>query len=78
MMDIVDMAQEAVLARMTRLLRKRLRPALAFTGACHNCSEPLNEGCFCDADCRDDHERRFRARMVNGVRGREDQYGGTG
>ncbi|EGK9149274.1 hypothetical protein IOW38_004645 [Salmonella enterica] len=44
MMDIVDMAQEAELARMTRLLRRRLRPALAFTGACHNCSEPLNEG----------------------------------
>lgn len=43
-MDIVDMAQEAELARMTRLLRRRLRPALAFTGACYNCSEPLNEG----------------------------------
>ncbi|ECD1914939.1 hypothetical protein EP98_25725 [Salmonella enterica subsp. enterica] len=76
-MDIVDMAQEAELARMTRLLRRRLRPALAFTGACHNCSEPLNEG-GCDADCRDDHKRRFRARMVNGVRGREAQDGGSG
>ncbi|KFD24880.1 hypothetical protein GYRE_00738 [Yokenella regensburgei ATCC 49455] len=77
-MDIVDMAQEAELARMTRLLRRRLRPALAFTGACHNCSEQLKEGCFCDADCRDDHERRFRARIINGIRGREAHDGGLG
>lgn len=72
-MDIMDMAQEAELARMTRLLRGRLRPVLAFTGSCHNCCKPLKEGSFCDADCRDDHERRFRARMVNGVRSREAQ-----
>ena len=69
----MDMAHEADLTRMSRLLRGRLRPALAFTGSCHNCSEPLKEGCFCDAECRDDHERRFRARMVNGVRSREAQ-----
>lgn len=77
-MDIGDMAQETELARMTRLLRRRLRPVLTFTGTCHNCSEPLKEGCFCDADCRDDLERRFRARMVNGIRGREAQDGGPG
>lgn len=70
-MDIVDMAQEEELVRMTRLLRGRLRPALAFTGKCHNCADPLSEGSFCDADCRDDHERRFRARMINGVRARD-------
>lgn len=70
-MDIVDRAQETELARMARLLKGRLRPVLVFTGLCHNCSEPLKDGCFCDAHCRDDHERRFRARMVNGVRSRE-------
>ncbi|MGK2894503.1 hypothetical protein [Klebsiella michiganensis] len=77
-MDIVDLAQEAEMARMTRVLNSRLRPALTFSGECHNCAEPLNEGCFCDADCRDDHERRFRARMINGVRAREVQDGGPG
>lgn len=69
-MDIVNMVQEAELVRMTRLLRGRLRPVMAFTGTCHNCSEPLQEGCFCDADCRNDHERRFRARIINGLRER--------
>lgn len=69
-MDIVDLAQEEEMARMTRLLNGRLRPVLAFTGECHNCAERLDEGYFCDADCRDDHERRFRARMINGVQAR--------
>ncbi|AMZ77747.1 hypothetical protein A4308_12350 [Enterobacter sp. ODB01] len=73
-MDTVDLAQRAELARMTRLLKGRLRPVLAFTGSCHNCSEPLKEGGFCDSYCRDDHERRFRARMINGVRSREAKY----
>jgi hypothetical protein len=78
MMDIVDLAQEAEMARMNCLLRGRLRPLLAFNGECHHCTEPLNEGCFCDDDCRDDHERRFRARMINGVRVREAQDGCPG
>lgn len=77
-MDIVDLAQEAEMVRMHRLLSGRLRTVQAFTGECHNCAEPLNEGCFCDVDCRDDHERRFRARMINGVREREAQDGCPG
>ncbi|MGC6031502.1 hypothetical protein [Enterobacter kobei] len=69
-MEIVDVAQEAEMARINRLLNGRLRPVPAFTGECHNCAEPLGEGYFCDVDCRDDHERRFRARLVNCVAGR--------
>ncbi len=59
------------MARMTRLLSGRLRPVLAFTDECNNCAEPLNEGCFCDADFRDGHERRFWTRIINGVQERE-------
>ena len=29
-----------------------------FIGICRNCDEPVSEGAFCDADCRDDYQRR--------------------
>ena len=29
-----------------------------FTGLCWQCDEPLQVGAFCDADCRDDYQRR--------------------
>ena len=29
-----------------------------FTGICRNCDHPVSEGAFCDADCRDDYQRR--------------------
>lgn len=36
---------------------------LLATGTCHNCADPLPAGgLFCDADCRDDHQARARAR----------------
>ncbi|MFZ4170061.1 hypothetical protein ACEV60_15540 [Enterobacter ludwigii] len=73
-MDIVDKAQQAEMARILQLLACRLRPVLPLTGKCHNCGEPLHEARFCDTDCRDDHERRFRARLVNGMRARGAQY----
>lgn len=30
------------------------------TGACHNCKDDVDAGCFCDADCREDWEKRAR------------------
>lgn len=69
-MDIVDIAQQAEFTRIRLLLACRLRPELPFTGECHNCQEPLSEGRFCNADCRGSDERRFRARLVNGLRTR--------
>lgn len=30
------------------------------TGFCLNCEEPIEQGRFCDIDCRDDHEKRTR------------------
>lgn len=69
-MNSVDLAKEVEMARMHRLLNGRLRPVLAFTGECYHCAKHLDEGCFCDTDCRDDHERRCRARMINGIQAR--------
>lgn len=31
-------------------------------GWCLNCEEPLKEQAFCDADCREDYEKRTSAR----------------
>ena len=39
---------------------KRRRQKYYFTGLCWNCSETINEGAFCDTDCRDDHQQRER------------------
>ncbi len=33
------------------------------TGQCHNCQEELQgDTLFCDSDCRDDYDKRTRAR----------------
>ncbi|MBH3035807.1 hypothetical protein GW643_17260 [Serratia marcescens] len=60
MVDEVDIAQEIENERISRLLANRTRDSLAFIGMCHNCLEPLAEAHFCDADCRDDYEKRVR------------------
>jgi len=42
--------------------------ALPYIGQCYNCDELLPPGNrFCDADCRDDHQKRERSRSVRGV-----------
>lgn len=43
-------------------LQNRL-PELPHIGECHNCSEPLSEGVYCDSDCRADHENRVGAAL---------------
>lgn len=60
MADEVDIAHEIEIDQMNRLLANRTREKLPFIGLCHNCLEPLPEAHFCDADCRDDYERRVR------------------
>jgi hypothetical protein len=59
MADEVDMAHEIEAERINRLLANRTRKTLPFIGMCHNCLEPLSEAQFCDADCRDDYEKRI-------------------
>lgn len=39
------------------------KPQLTACGKCYNCEEPLPETIlFCDADCRDDFEKRQKAK----------------
>lgn len=59
MADDVDIAYEEEARRIIHLLANRTRVTLPFTGMCHNCLEPLSEAQFCDADCRDDYEKRM-------------------
>ena len=58
MADDIDRLQErdAVLQQALEQYRK---PTVVPTGRCLNCEEPLLPGvAYCDADCRDDHEKR--------------------
>ncbi|MFZ4171374.1 hypothetical protein ACEV60_22390 [Enterobacter ludwigii] len=59
-MDEVDLASQAEQMRLEHLLRSRTRGSLPMTGLCHNCSAPLKDVHFCDADCRDDYDKRLQ------------------
>lgn len=57
-----DVATELEELHRTAALSQR-KPALSARGDCYNCQEPVsNAACFCDADCREDYEKRQRAR----------------
>ncbi|MGO2143616.1 MAG: hypothetical protein ACTH4K_08735 [Serratia bockelmannii] len=60
MADDADVANEVEMERINRLLANRTRETLCYIGMCHNCLELLTEAHFCDADCRDDYEKRLR------------------
>lgn len=57
--DEVDMANEQVELTLASA-RLRRNPTLPVIGQCYNCEEELRAGVFCDADCRDDYEKRTR------------------
>jgi hypothetical protein len=59
-MDLVDNAQLLTELNLQQSLASRKTITLADTGKCHNCEEPIQEGHFCDSDCRDDHEQLNR------------------
>lgn len=53
---------EALLLRQHREAAAKHQEALkVFTGACLNCDAPLDEGRYCDEECRKDHEKRVSA-----------------
>lgn len=57
MTDQLDQAQGFEELRRADALRDQaLKPAMPFTGWCYNCTDAIEQGCFCDADCRDDYE----------------------
>lgn len=55
---------EELLLRRQQFAAAQHHQALGDTGECLNCEEPLKQGRFCDADCREDYERRVKARQV--------------
>lgn len=43
---------------LTDVALRNKKPELPQTGRCHNCEEPIASGKFCDADCREDYDKR--------------------
>ena len=62
-MDEADMTQERMEKEMALRLTVR-KPVITGTGQCHNCDEELAgvTVLFCDADCRDDWQKRQKNR----------------
>lgn len=62
MTDQIDQAQEFEEMRRGIALREQAAKASTiprpFKGECYNCEAPIEQGCFCDIDCRDDFEKR--------------------
>ncbi|MDP2805526.1 MAG: hypothetical protein Q8O24_06240 [Gallionellaceae bacterium] len=64
MTDQIDQAQEHEQMRRDIALREQaLKPKMPYTGQCYNCEAEIKRGCFCDADCRDDYERREKLKV---------------
>ncbi len=64
MSDFADEAAAEQDIHLTAALHVR-KPSLPITGHCHNCGEPVQSLThFCDADCRDDYERRMANKVV--------------
>lgn len=60
-MDECDMAQAREEMDRNIAIMAASRPSLPATGDCHNCQASVPTGHkFCDADCRDDYQRRQR------------------
>ena len=60
-MDEVDITAERLEREMARLLRLRRASGPQPTGACLWCGAPLAPPLrWCDADCRDDWEKRLQ------------------
>lgn len=62
--DIVDAANRMVQHEIDNLIHNHRRKSeatrLKESGRCYNCEETINEGLFCDTDCREDYEKRKR------------------
>lgn len=63
MSDEADVANEQMELTLASA-RSRRAPSLPAIGQCYNCEETLRFGVFCDADCRDDYERRVKGKGI--------------
>lgn len=55
-MDDADRAQKEIDLNLTLSLQNR-KQELQEDGACHWCEELIDDGLFCDSECRDDHQK---------------------
>lgn len=59
-MDIADKANDTMQMNLEVALTHRKQGDLQPMGRCYNCDELIENGAFCDPDCRDDYEKRER------------------
>lgn len=68
----VDLAnanyQLVVDSQIQQIRKSKAESPLPFKGKCYYCDEVLEEGCFCDDDCRDDYEFLKKMERINGKR----------
>jgi hypothetical protein len=70
-MDDADRAKEAEQMPIDLAIAaaRAATAVLSPVGICYHCDAIVPPGCrFCDADCRDDHERQQRADKIAGRR----------
>lgn len=63
-MNFADPIDEAAAREQMMIdvaLANRKVPTAVFTGKCGWCAETITQGCYCDSDCRDDHQSYLRA-----------------
>ena len=65
--DILDEAAEREQQMIEIALANRPKPNMVYTGECHWCEEPIDKGHYCDAKCREDHEKYLRAQSQRSV-----------
>ena len=65
--DPADEAAEREQQLIEVALANRPKPQMVYTGECHWCEEPISKGHYCDASCREDHEKFIRAQSQRSV-----------
>ncbi|MEW6562744.1 MAG: hypothetical protein AB1400_05860 [Pseudomonadota bacterium] len=66
MTDAIDQGcQREQEDRDRALAMQAAKRSMPFLGSCYNCEAVIDRGCFCDGYCRDDFERRERAKKLN-------------
>lgn len=70
MADEIDRAQEHEEAMLQAAIASQQNaPRMKPTGSCHWCEEQVEGGLlFCDADCRDEYQRRKEIRRKQGLK----------
>jgi len=67
MSDELDQAAAIEELERTIALANRPKPSMVYTGECHWCEETIDKGHYCDAECREDHEKYLRAQSQRRV-----------